>query len=159
MRPVFILTAFLTLTVFMVHGQAYDSIKVLNELNDETFTCKYNREKIVQLTKYDSLNNCIITKMYKTDRKDIYYIKEFNLYGQIREEGFGFAVWNKRTFLGIKLKPKTFYLQKDGNWKFYDNKGNKISDCGYKGNKIYKDCEWREYDEKGNLTKSYLIDH
>jgi len=116
-RLLFILTI---LFPAFLYGQTFDSIKVSDSLSGEIYiNCKTNHERIKLdergqqiYSKEDSLNNCTLTKTYKTNHKDIYYIKEFNLFGQLQDEGFAKAVWRNRKFLGIKLKPKTFSLVK-----------------------------------------------
>lgn len=152
---------YLGLVAVITFGQTTDTIKVLDKLSGDIFIiCKNERERIGrQQTKDDSLNNCTLTKTYQTDHKDIYYLKVYNLYGQLREEGFAKAVWRDRKILGIKLKPKNFSLVNDGQWKFYDNNGYKTSDCCYYNDKICSGCVWTTYDDKGNKTQEIIIDH
>lgn len=141
-------------------GQIKDSIIVLTELQGVAhIECKPSKGKInkVVYSKEDSLNDCLLTKTFKTDYKDVYYIKEYDLHNQLRDEGFGKIVWVHRKILGIKLK-STSSIVYDGKWKFYDSNGNKISDCCYANGQLCMNCLWIEFDEKGNKTGEYKME-
>jgi hypothetical protein len=122
-------------------------------------TCKPIKAKMGGggCSKEDSLRSCLLTKTFKTDYKDVYYIKEYDLHNQLRDEGFGRIAWTHRKFLGIKLK-STSSIVYDGKWKFYDNNGNKISDCCYSNGQLCMNCLWIEFDEKGNKTGEYKME-
>ncbi len=148
------------LPLFSLGQKTVDSVTVEEEMPGSTHLyCKNLKNKIHRgvATKKDSLSNCLISKTFKTDHVDIYYVKEFDLRGKLREEGYAKNNWVTRNFLGIKLKPKLQTVQKDGAWKFYDALGNKISDCCYKDGKICDGCLWSEYDEQGYKIKEYKI--
>ena len=144
-------------------GQNTDTIQVSDSIFGSIIVvCKNERERIHfgrQLTREDSLNNCTETKTYLTNHKEIYYLKMFNLYGQLRAEGFAKAMWFDRKVLWIKIRPKHFTIVRNGRWMFYDNNGNKTSDCCYKNDKMCSGCKWTNYDKEGNIISEYFIDN
>jgi hypothetical protein len=137
-----------------------DSVKVEDEVPGGLHMYCKDLKKMTRTNTYtrvDSLSNCIISKTFKTDHIDLYYIKEFDLNGKIRDEGYAKGVWIPRWFLGIRLQSKVHAIQKDGAWRFYDDLGYKISDCCYKNGKICNGCIWVEYDKQGYELKEYKI--
>jgi len=137
-----------------------DSVIVEEEIpGDLHMYCKDVRMKIHRKTYMhsDSVTNCIISKTYRTDHIGLFYIKEFDMNGKLRDEGYAKTVWKQRNFAGIHLKPKNRAVQKDGDWKFFDENGYKISDCCYKEGKLCDGCNWTEYDDKGKIIKEYKI--
>lgn len=120
------------------YGQLYDGVKVSSTIHFEctVFPNVIHRGFSLPTTQDDSLNKCYRTQEFETDHKNIYYVKIFNLYGQVKEEGFGI---NK--FMGFRKFFKRAYItERDGPWKFYDNFGNKISECGYTNGVKWETC-------------------
>ncbi len=147
--------------------QSFDTIKVSNQQASVDVDIIYvdcqNKNELRTRTRNleDSLNNCSITRTYYTDHDNIYYQKTYNLFGQLREEGYCKEKCNDRKFLGFKLKSNTLIIIKDGQWKFYDNNGYKRADCCYKDGQLCSGCLWQNYDINGNkIDKSpVFIDH
>jgi hypothetical protein len=143
-----------------LHGQVKDSVVVLKELQGVIHIdckAKKNYSSARSYSKEDSLDNCLLIKTFKTDYKDVFYLKEYDLKGQLREEGFGKTVWDRRKFLGLKLKPVSSIVP-DGKWKFYDSNGHKISDCCYSNGQLCMNCLWIEFDEQGNKIGEYKME-
>ena len=116
-----------------IYGQSKDSLIILNEISfkNNVIDCKnYSGRPLcspgVISTKDDSLQNCYYAKTFKTNKRNIYYQKEYNILNVLIAEGEIRSFKNK----GIERKfEKSFY--KISKWKEYNYKDQKIHILDY----------------------------
>jgi len=139
----------------------HDSVRVEELIPGEThMICQSGSKKKNHpaLSGLDSMKYCYVSKTFKTDHIDVYYIKEYDFKGKLRQQGYAKKFWVDRKMLGIKFKPVSRKIEKEGAWEFFDEKGFKISDCCYKKGIICNGCVWTEFDDQGYKKREYKID-
>ena len=121
-----VLSLIFILITLLNFGQKNDSLLVLDEVpfNYKVIDCKNvtglpHCDTSFGLTSKDFFKKCYSVKTYKTNKKNIYYQKEFNCLNFLIAEGI-----IKKQKLFIRAKGQTFF--KTGIWKEYDYENKKI---------------------------------